>query len=103
MASLRPQVSTTAPMIHPGLVFPARMECCSLSARRRMKKLGAFFLPFVLLLLTPLMSAGTSGPENKLKLIPEPKEARVQEGSFHVRQNTRILVEFGHQNKDHIT
>ena len=67
-----------------------------------MKKLAAFFLPFVLLFLSPMMSAETSGPENQLKLIPEPKEVRVQEGSFHVRPTTRILVEFGHQDEDRI-
>src|SRR5579863_7927211 len=66
-----------------------------------MKKLDAFFLLFVLLLM-PAMAAGTPGPESQLKLIPEPKEVRVQEGSFHVRSTTRILVEFGHQAEDRI-
>jgi len=66
-----------------------------------MKKLDAFFLLFVLLLMSA-MATGTPGPESRLKLIPEPKEVRVQEGSFHVRSTTRILVEFGHQAEDRI-
>jgi hypothetical protein len=37
-----------------------------------------------------------------LKLIPEPKEVRLQAGSFRVRPTTRILVEFGHQSEDRI-
>jgi hexosaminidase len=67
-----------------------------------MKKRDAFFLPFIVLLLIPVMSAETPGPENQLKLIPEPKEVRLQEGSFRVRPTTRILVEFGHQAEDSI-
>jgi hexosaminidase len=67
-----------------------------------MKKRDALFLPFVLLLLIPVMFAGTPGPESELKLIPEPKEVRVQQGSFRVRPTTRILVEFGHQEEDRI-
>ena len=66
-----------------------------------MKKRDAFFLLFVLLLM-PAVAAGTPGPESRLKLIPEPKEVRVQEGSFHVRSTTRILVEFGHQAEDRL-
>jgi len=67
-----------------------------------MKKRAAFFLSFVLMLLVPLVFAEVSGPENQLKLIPEPKEVRVHQGSFHVRPTTRILVEFGHQDEDRI-
>src|ERR1700693_3206906 len=67
----------------------------------RMKKPDAF-LPFVLLFLIPPMSAEAAGPENQLKLIPQPKEVRVQQGSFLVRPTTRILVEFGHQEEDRI-
>src|ERR1700733_2990596 len=67
-----------------------------------MKKRGAFFLPFFLLLLIPLTAAETPGPENQLKLIPEPKEVHLHEGSFHVKPSTRILVEFGHQSEDDI-
>src|SRR5258708_17937744 len=70
--------------------------------RSRMKKRSAFFFPFVLMLLVPLMFAESSGPENQLKLIPEPKEVSVQQGGFHVRPTTRILVEFGHQAEDRI-
>ena len=66
-----------------------------------MKK-RAFLLPAVLLLLVPVMSAETPGPENQLKLIPEPKEVQQHEGSFRVRPTTRILVEFGHQSEDSI-
>jgi hexosaminidase len=67
-----------------------------------MKKRDVVLLPLVLLLLLPTMFAATSGPENQLKLIPQPKEVRVQQGSFHVSPNTRILVEFGHQDEDRI-
>jgi hexosaminidase len=67
-----------------------------------MKKRHALFLLFVPLLLVSVMSAAAPGPESQLKLIPEPKEVRVQEGSFNVRPNTRILVEFGHQAEDRI-
>ncbi len=69
-----------------------------------MKKQSAVFLPvvFILLLLTPVIFAATPGPENQLKLIPQPKEVRFQQGSFHVKPTTRILVEFGHQEEDRI-
>jgi hexosaminidase len=72
----------------------------------------AFFFPIFLLLLIPGMSAQTPGPggqlkegqlkEDQLKLIPEPKEVRLQQGGFRVRPTTRILVEFGHQEEDRI-
>src|ERR1700678_891468 len=78
----------------------------------RMTKQNLLFLPVVLLLLIPCIAAATSGPEDQvkanqvqadhLKLIPEPKEVRLQEGVFHVRPSTRILVEFGHQEEDRI-
>jgi hexosaminidase len=72
-----------------------------------MKKRDAFFLPCVLLLLVSLTSAQTPGAEgqfkeDQLKLIPEPKEVRLQQGGFHVTPTTRILVEFGHQDEDRI-
>ena len=77
-----------------------------------MKKHFAFFLPFALLLLIPLISAQTPGAadqpkddqlkEPQLKLIPEPKEVHLQQGGFRVRPTTRILVEFGHQEEDRI-
>jgi hypothetical protein len=60
------------------------------------------FLSFVLIFLIPAMSAETAGPGSPLKLIPEPKEVRLQGGSFRVRPTTRILVEFGHQSEDRI-
>jgi len=76
-----------------------------------MKK-RALFLPFVLMLLTPFTAAETPGTpdqpkqdqsqKDQLKLIPEPKEVRLQQGGFRVRPTTRILVEFGHQDEDRI-
>ena len=53
-------------------------------SRMRMKKQDGFFL-YVFLLLISVTLAQASGPENQLKLIPAPKEVRVQPGSFHVR------------------
>ena len=67
-----------------------------------MKKPHAVFFPVLLLLFVPAISAGTTAPQNQLKLIPEPKEVRIQEGSFRVRPTTRIIVEFGHQAEDRI-
>jgi hexosaminidase len=67
-----------------------------------MKKRHALFLLFVPLLLVSVVSAATPDPESQLKLVPEPKEVRVQKGSFHLRPTTRILVEFGHQAEDRI-
>ena len=67
-----------------------------------MTKRYALFLLIVLPLLHPTIFAETPGTENQLKLIPAPKEVRVQPGSFHVRPTTRILVEFGHQAEDGI-
>jgi hexosaminidase len=66
------------------------------------KRYGFFLLPFLLLLLIPGMSAETPRPESQLKLIPEPKEVQMHQGSFRVRPTTRILVEFGHQAEDRI-
>jgi hypothetical protein len=67
-----------------------------------MKKRSARVFLFVALLLISAIAAAVPGPESQLKLTPEPKEVRVQEGSFHVRPVTRILVEFGHQAEDRI-
>ncbi len=66
----------------------------------RMKKPHAVFLP--LLLLIPVICSGSSTPESQLKLIPEPKEVHVQEGSFRVLPTTQIIVELGHQAEDRI-
>ena len=66
-----------------------------------MKKRSALILYFVLPLLIGVTSAETSAPES-LKLIPLPKEVRVQPGEFQVKPTTRILVEFGHQDEDRI-
>ncbi|MGO8797327.1 MAG: beta-N-acetylhexosaminidase [Candidatus Sulfotelmatobacter sp.] len=62
-------------------------------------------LPVFLIALTlqlPSLYAATSGPENPLRLIPEPKEVHILEGSFRVKPTTKILVEFGHQEEDRI-
>src|ERR1700676_5528671 len=67
-----------------------------------MKKSHSRVVLFISLLLISAFAAAAPGPESQLKLIPEPKEVRVQEGSFHVRPKTRILVEFGHQAEDRI-
>jgi len=66
-----------------------------------MKK-AVSFLPVVLLLMIPALSAETPASNPELKLIPEPKEVQVHSGSFRVRGTTRILVEFGHQSEDRI-
>jgi hexosaminidase len=77
-----------------------------------MKKRYAFLLTLALWLPIPLISAQTPGAdaqlndaqlqEGQLKLIPAPKEVRLQQGGFRVRPTTRILVEFGHQEEDRI-
>src|SRR5580658_10593670 len=71
-----------------------------------------FLLPVVLLLLVPAMLAQAPAAEtqlnqiqptaDQLKLIPAPKEVRLQQGGFRVKPTTRILVEFGHQEEDRI-
>jgi hexosaminidase len=58
-------------------------------------------LLFLSLALT-FASAETPQPRNSLKLIPQPKELQLHDGSFRVRATTRILVEFGHQDEDRI-
>src|ERR1700692_4716617 len=71
-------------------------------SRIRMKKPRSHGLLFIPLLMIYAIAAAAPGPESQLKLIPEPKEVRIQQGSFHVRPKTRILVEFGHQAEDRI-
>src|SRR5580658_10188223 len=81
----------------------------------RMKR--RFLLPVVLLILVPAMFAQAPAAEtqlnqtqpsqiqptaDQLKLIPAPKEVRLQQGGFRVKPTTRILVEFGHQEEDRI-
>jgi hexosaminidase len=61
--------------------------------------LSLFLLP---IFLVSLSSAETPGPENQLKLIPQPKEVQLHSGSFRLKPTTRILVEFGHQAEDRI-
>jgi hexosaminidase len=65
-------------------------------------KRAVLLLPFVSLLLLSLIAAETPGPQNQLKLIPQPKEVQLHAGSFRVKPTTRILVEFGHQEEDRI-
>jgi hypothetical protein len=65
-------------------------------------KRGVLFLSAVLLLAIPLISAETPSSSSELRLIPEPKEVQLHEGSFRVRATTKILVEFGHQSEDRI-
>jgi hexosaminidase len=67
-----------------------------------MKNPDLVLLPLVLLFLISNIFAETPRPENQLKLIPQPKEVQVRQGSFHVGPATRILVEFGHQEEDRI-
>ena len=62
-----------------------------------MKKRFAFLLALTPLLTFHAICTATSGSEAPLKLIPQPKEVRVRQGSFHVKPTTRIPVEFGHQ------
>jgi hypothetical protein len=63
----------------------------------------ALLLPVVaVLLMHAAASAENPTAPNSLKLIPQPKEVQLREGSFHVTPSTRILVEFGHQSEDRI-
>lgn len=64
-------------------------------------KRAALFFPVVPLLIA-LAFAETPEPHNPLKLIPQPKEVQLHDGSFRVKATTRILVEFGHQAEDRI-
>ena len=65
-----------------------------------MKRVG-LFIPVVLLLIS-MTYAETPEPHNPLKLIHQPKEVQLHDGSFRVKATTRILVEFGHQAEDRI-
>ncbi len=67
-----------------------------------MKKRCPWFFLCCCLLLIGAAFAEVSDPENELKLIPAPKEVHIEQGSFHVKPTTRILVEFGHQAEDRI-
>jgi hexosaminidase len=71
-----------------------------------MKKSSFFlilsFMSGYCLLTARTASADPSGSDDPLKLIPVPKEVRIQPGNFRVRPSTRILVEFGHQEEDRI-
>ncbi|MGC2536006.1 MAG: glycoside hydrolase family 20 zincin-like fold domain-containing protein, partial [Candidatus Sulfotelmatobacter sp.] len=65
-----------------------------------MKRVG-LFIPVVLLLIS-MTYAETPEPHNPVKLIPQPKEVQLHDGSFRVKATTRILVEFGQQAEDRI-
>ncbi len=67
-----------------------------------MKKTSAILRILSLQLLICTAFAEPANSDNPLKLIPMPKEIRVQAGSFRVKPTTRILVEFGHQEEDRI-
>jgi hypothetical protein len=56
----------------------------------------------LMLLIASSLYSETPAARNPLKLIPQPKEVQLREGSFRVRPTTRILVEFGHQEEDRI-
>jgi hexosaminidase len=56
----------------------------------------------LLLLAGGLSWAEMSSTDDGLKLVPQPKELQVREGSFRVLATTKILVEFGHQSEDRI-
>ena len=43
-----------------------------------------------------------SDDSQQLKLLPQPKEVQLHQGSFHVGSDTKILVQFGHQEEDRI-
>lgn len=65
-----------------------------------MKKVVLSLLMFRLLI--PLVAGETPSSTSVLRLIPEPKEVQLHEGSFRVRGTTRILVGVGHQSEDRI-
>ncbi len=56
----------------------------------------------LVVLATSWSSADGSPVQKQLKLIPQPKEVQIRDGSFRVRSATKILVEFGHQQEDRI-
>jgi hexosaminidase len=66
-----------------------------------MQKRHMLFSSVLLLLLIPALFAET-GPQDDLKLIPQPKEVQSHSGSFWIRPTTKILVAFGHQSEDRI-
>ena len=67
-----------------------------------MKNLYSVLIFFSLFFFIPTLFAESGDPQSQLKLIPAPKEVRILQGGFHVRRETRILVEFGHQAEDRI-
>ncbi len=67
-----------------------------------MKQRSIFVLCCALLLSLPAWPVESSDPVRQLKLMPEPKEVQLHEGGFRVGSETKILVEFGHQDEDRI-
>jgi len=71
-----------------------------------MQKPYVYIYPLLILLCTataqPVPLPVNQPVDSPLKLIPQPKEVQVHQGSFHVTAATRILVAFGHQSEDRI-
>jgi hypothetical protein len=65
-----------------------------------MKKL----LPLILLFSSLVSLAPAENPRTPvdLKLVPQPKEVQLGDGSFRVKSATKILVDFGHQAEDRL-
>jgi hexosaminidase len=67
----------------------------------QMRKGNILLLSGLLSFLIPALFAETSG-QDALKLVPQPKEVQLRQGSFQIRPTTKILVAFGHQSEDRI-
>lgn len=71
-----------------------------------MQKPYVFIYPLLILIFTATaqqIPLPINQPvDSPLKLIPQPKEVQVHQGSFHVTAATKILVAFGHQSEDRI-
>jgi hypothetical protein len=65
-----------------------------------MKKL----LPLILLFSSLVSLAPAENPRTPLdlKLVPQPKEVQLGDGSFRVKSAAKILVDFGHQAEDRL-
>jgi len=66
-----------------------------------MKRHLPLFAVVVMMMVVPAL-AESPAPTSQLKLIPQPKEVALRDGNFRVKSNTKILVEFGHQEEDRI-
>jgi hypothetical protein len=69
-----------------------------------MKKSVQLVITMMACLLVTLVAtcALASDDSQQLKLLPQPKEVNLHQGSFHVGSGTKILVQFGHQEEDRI-